>query len=270
MKNLFLCLIISFSIGSIIGFITNTKEIKEDIIAEKKEKYPEPNWIKWESIKKPTFSDGKVLSDIRTHIDDGGYYNDSDLITAGHETTHGINSVIRNKYYQGKAINAFYCLEDRAVILNEPKIRIEKVAKMVPNSLRGNVYNLYLVEQASSGWGDRSLYLCDEWISYTNGSAVRKDLQIKKRAETVRYMLEFNVYVMTLAKALQEDESSYDIYDFKNFVRWNIERSMQIYDEEDEAKQYLNKLRTESDADGLRSFARNYFGLEWCKKVLGF
>lgn len=271
MYKFILWIVIFLLAGSVVGIISrkdNHVEHQEEI--KKEETYPEPNWMKYPPIKKHKSENGVVLDDIRSHIDDGGYYNDSDLITAGHETTHGINSVIRNKYYQGKPTNAFYCLEDRAIILNEPKTRIEVVARAVPKSLRGSVYKLYLVDQAASGWGDRALYICDEWVSYTNGSAVRKDLQIKKRAETVRYMLEFDVYVMTLAKVLQEEESSYDSYDFKNFIRWNIERSMKIYNEEDEAKIYLEKLRTESDADGLRSFARNYFGLEWCKKVFGF
>jgi hypothetical protein len=191
------------------------------------------------------------------------------LITAGHETTHGINSFIRNKYYDGTPINAFYCLKDRAIILNEPKTRIETVASQVPRSLRGSVYNLYLVEQAST-WGDRSLYLLDEWIGYTNGSEVRKDLQIKSRAETVRYMLEFDVYAIVLAKILEEKEKSYNSENFKNFIRWNIERSMKIYNGENEAKYFLEKLKLEDDAESLRLFSRNYFGFEWCKNVFGF
>lgn len=270
MRKLFGWMIVAFLVGAIFGILSNREkpiEIIEDM--PKEERYPEPNWINYPSIKKPDFKNGKILSDIRTHIDDGGYYNDSDLITAGHETTHGINSVIRNKYYQGKPINAFYCLEDRAIILNEPKTRIEKVAQYVPKSLRGSTYQLYMIDQARSGWGDRPLYICDEWISYTNGSEVRKDLKIQKRAETVQYMFEFNVYVLTLAKVLEEQESSYDSSDFKNFIRWNIERSMKIYNEEEDAKLYLEKIRKEQDAEDLRKFAKNYFGLDWCKKIFG-
>jgi hypothetical protein len=153
--------------------------------------------------------------------------------------------------------------------LNEPKTRIETVASQVPRSLRGSVYNLYLVEQAST-WGDRSLYLLDEWIGYTNGSEVRKDLQIKSRAETVRYMLEFDVYAIVLAKILEEKEKSYNSENFKNFIRWNIERSMKIYNGENEAKYFLEKLKLEDDAESLRLFSRNYFGFEWCKNVFGF
>jgi hypothetical protein len=269
MQNLIFLLIIGFLAGSAIGIYV--KEKPEEKVVEneikKEERYEQPKWITYPAIKKS--KSYSVLSDIRCHIDDGGYYNDSDLITAGHETTHGINSFIRNKYYDGTPINAFYCLEDRAIILNEPKTRIETVASQVPRSLRGSVYNLYLVEQAST-WGDRSLYLLDEWIGYTNGSEVRKDLQIKSRAETVRYMLEFDVYAIVLAKILEEKEKSYNSENFKNFIRWNIERSMKIYNGENEAKYFLEKLKLEDDAESLRLFSRNYFGFEWCKNVFGF
>jgi len=268
MQKLIFLLIIGFLAGSAIGICM--KERPEGKVVEneikKEEKYEQPKWIIYPAIKKS--KSYSVLSDIRCHIDDGGYYNDSDLITAGHETTHGINSFIRNKYYDGTPINAFYCLEDRAIILNEPKTRIETVASKVPRSLRGSVYNLYLVEQASS-WGDRSLYLLDEWVSYTNGSKVRKDLQIKSRAETVRYMLEFDIYVLTLLMVLDSNESSYNSENLSVFVRWNIERGMLIYNNEQEATEYLEKFKTASDAEPLRTFVKKKYGNDWVKKIFG-
>lgn len=274
MKNLFLLMFAGFLVGAIIGLFksnTNTlKEIKEDkkqIIEEKP--LPEPKWVKVKEYSKPDFRLGSVLSDIRSHVNDGGYYNDSDLITAAHETTHGINSNVRNQLYDGRSINAFYCLDGRACVLFEPKTRIEVVAKNVPPSLRGSVYKLYLVEQAASGWGDRPLYLLDEWVSYTNGSATRKDLKIVSRAETVRYMFEFNVYVLTLLMVLNEKESNYDSEDLSTFVRWNIERSMSIYDKEKEAEQYLQSFQTVSDAESLRLFVKKKYGDKWASKFLG-
>ena len=246
------------------------KIIPENKIEKKQEEtYDEPNWIKYPPLKPFVLKNGKVLSDIRCHINDNGYYNDSDLVTAGHETTHGINSDIRNKNYSGVPINGFYCLEDRGIIINEPKVHIKVIASEVPKSLRGSVYKLYLVDQAASGWDDRALYLLDEWTSYTNGSEVRKDLGMEKRAETVRYMLEFSVYVMTLTKVVAEKEPSYDAKKLKDFVRWNVERSMKIYNNEQEATEYLEKFRNNEDAQSLREFLKVYFGVEWCKKILG-
>lgn len=275
MKNLIIWLFIGFLIGSIIGIFKNNKtknqeiEIKNSPIIKEKP-LAEPKWVKVKEYSKPDLRLGDVLSDIRSHINDGGYYNDSDLITAAHETTHGINSNIRNELYDGRSINAFYCLNGKACVLFEPKTRIEYVAKNVPPSLRGSVYKLYLVDQAASGWGDRPLYLLDEWVSYTNGSAARKDLKIATRAETVKYMFEFNVYILTLLMVLEEKEKSYDDKELSIFTRWNIERSMQIYNEEKDAKAYLELFQNVSDAESLRIFTKKKYGDVWCKKVLGF
>lgn len=275
MKNLILWLIIGFLIGAIIGLCKSDKKSNLEIDIKnspiiKDEPLPEPKWIQAKEYSKPDLRLGNVLSDIRSHINDGGYYNDSDLITAAHETTHGINSNIRNQLYDGRAINAFYCLNGKACVLFEPKTRIESVAKLVPPSLRGSVYKLYLVDQAASGWGDRPLYLLDEWVCYTNGSAARKDLKIVPRAETVKYMFEFNVYVLTLLMVLDEKEPNYDANDLSVFVRWNIERSMQIYNNEKEAKEYLELFQTVSDAESLRVFVKKKYGPVWCEKFLGF
>lgn len=249
----------------------------------------EPVFINWPKVRAVDSSLGKVLGDIESHMPAGHIYKDSDKITWGHETTHGINSNIRNnnqkwevrykkpkffffreKYLVKAAerVNGFYCLEDRAAVIVEPPTTIRAAAAKVPQSLRGGVYNLYMVQQAGS-WNDTPLYIFDEWVAYTNGSEVRKDLGIQSRAETVTYMMEFNVYAMSLAMVVK-DKGGYDDTQFKAFLMWNIERSVKIYNNEPEANAYLNKLRTNSDAENLRSFARSYFGAEWCKRYLGF
>lgn len=242
--------------------------IKPEIKPEPPKKI-EPVWTNWPKVRAVDSSLGKVLGDIESHMPAGHIYRDSDKITWGHETTHGINSNIRNKHFQsGRRVNGFYCLEDRGAVIVEPPTTIRAVAAQVPQSLRGGVYQLYMVSQAGS-WNDTPLYIFDEWVAYTNGSEVRKDLQIQTRAETVLYMMEFNVYAMTLAKVVKE-KGGYDDTQFKAFMMWNIERSVRIYNNEADASAYLNKLRTNSDAEGLRSFAREYFGAEWCKQTLGF
>jgi len=192
---------------------------------------------------------GKVLSDIEGHMPAGHIYKDNDKITWGHETTHGINSDLRQKFSRIEAknnpwslvgtwvddihghkifksyarINGFYVLEDKAVIIKEPNTTITAAAKLVPGTLRGGVYQLYMIHQAQS-WDDTPLYVFDEWTAYGNGAAVRLDLEIKERNETVKFMLEFNVYAICVAQASQSNDEQ-----LKSYLKWNIARSMKLY-----------------------------------------
>lgn len=211
---------------------------------------------------------GKVLNDIDSHMPAGHIYADADRVTHAHETTHGINSDLRQAFGRSGAtfeeasisceinrkhtakgrhyfidvfkhaaggINAFYCLGDKACIIQEPNVKIQEVARSVPKSLRGGVYDLYLIRQAQS-WGDTPLYLCDEWMGYSNGSACGIDLAERglwgstPRAETIAYMLEFNVYVLTLAYVIGKS-GSYDDKQFQFFVNWNWNRTMLLLQE---------------------------------------
>lgn len=117
----------------------------------------------------------EILTDIIQHtpFNDTNPYND--LVTLAHETTHGINSYIRNKLNNtGLKANGFYILNDRAIFIVEPNIRKFKVKNFVPLKLRGSRYKLYV--EGSSSWDDRPLYLWDEWVAYLNGSKVAMDL----------------------------------------------------------------------------------------------
>jgi hypothetical protein len=264
-----------------------TPELPKEPPTEQK---TEPKWEIYKPIQSPDKSLGKVLSDIESHMPAHNIYKDNDPITSSHEQCHGLNSNLRQKFGRdvmevmlddylpevkvfkcindGERINAFYCLEDRAAIIIEPRIMISDVVKLLPPSLHGDVYNLYLVQQAAS-WGDTPLYIFDEWTAYTSGSACRADLGIQSRAETVQYMMEFDVYAVALAMAVKQKDTTYDDQQFKAFLMWNVERSMSIYRGEEGAANYLQKFRNSSDAEALRDFGRKYFGAEWCKKVFG-
>jgi hypothetical protein len=248
----------------------------------------EPEWKEYPPVRNVSESGlGKVLADIESHMPAGHIYRDADKITWGHETTHGINSNIRQKFsanmvsttwnvwrelegkpvYHNGRINGFYCLQNRAAVIEEPKVHIRTVAQMVPQPLRGNVYNLYLVTQAQS-WGDTPLYIFDEWVAYTNGSEVRKDLGIQERSETVSQMIEFDIYALTLAMAVKQGDPNYDDKQFKAFLMWNIERSMTFLPES-KSETYLQEFRTGASSASLRDFTKQYCGAEWSKRILG-
>lgn len=226
----------------------------------------EPVWTEYLPQRQVTHL-GIVLSDIESHLPENHIYRDEDKVTSVHESSHGIASDLRQKYHQSeKPINAFYCLNNKAVIIEEPNIHISDVAERVPLSLRGGTYSRYLTQ--SPDWENQPLYLADEWIAYTNGAAARKDFGIKDRAETVTFMLEFDIYAITLAMTVQELDPAYDDRQLKAFLVWNIERSMAILDSETESLDYIAKLRTSSDAETFRVFARKYFGQDWTGTIL--
>lgn len=231
------------------------------------EKEIEPEWQISEPLRNVQ-NLGKVLSDIESQMPAGHIYKDSDKITWGHETTHGINSRLRQKHHQTNArINCFYALDKKFVILQEPKCLIQRVSQIVPASLKGDTFQLYLVKSLKD-WNDTPLYLCDEWIAYTNGSEVRQDLQIESRAETVQYMFEFNVYVLSMVRTAKASDPNYDDTNLKKFVQWNLARSRKLFKGEAGAEAYWKKFQTNSDAEELRKFTREYLGAAWCQRVL--
>ena len=244
---------------------------------------PQVLWIDYPALREIS-NLGKVLSDIESHMPAGHEYRSSDKITWAHETTHGINSELRRKFQKGLVtswdgqrydevffadrINGFYCLEDRAVVITEPNTTIAAAADLVPQSLQGVGYDLYMIQQRAD-WNDTPLYILDEWVAYTNGAACARDLNLDGNSEVDR-MVAFNVYAMAVAMAAKQDDPTYDDGQLKAFLMWSIERSFLLLRNETSATDYIKGLQTASDAEALRAFAREYFGKTWTQKTLGF
>lgn len=191
-------------------------------------KAPEPTWVKWPKVREVN-NLGKVLNDIDSHMPAGHQYRDANKITWAHETTHGINANVRNKYYQPNVprVNAFYVLEDRAAVISEPPITIAQMADMVPDDLRGPSYHLYLVQQRRD-WNDQPLYLMDEWTAYTNGTECGRELNAQGWDFELLQAQNFNVYCLYLAKAIKERCPNYDDKEFKAYLMWNMARVFRL------------------------------------------
>lgn len=266
----------------------------------------EPQFDSWPKVRNvQNTALGKILQDIDSHMPAGHQYSAGNKVTWAHETTHGINSNIRNSHQDASRVNGFYCLEDRACIIYEPKTTIRVIASKVPQALRGPSFQLYLVSQTKD-WNDRPLYLFDEWIAYTNGSETGRELNHQGWYYELLQAHNFNVYCMYLAMTVKKSDPNYDDKQMKAFMMWNIERTFRLAapfekravmlpdpeevsnrekkhlhhhdiphggDDNDpvgSAMEYVNKVRTLPEAEELRSFARDYFGADWCKKVYGF
>jgi hypothetical protein len=165
------------------------------------ETYPLPTFVDFPAVRQAN-KGGKILSDIISHLPAGNIYEDADLATSGHESTHGINSAIRQKF---QGMDGYYCLENRAVTLKKPPLRLTTVAQSVPRALRGDVYKLYFVDQVRY-WDDDALYCLDEFDAYTHGTMVGIENNLN-RGESGQYMAEFAVYALCLAKATHSANS---------------------------------------------------------------
>lgn len=224
-----------------------------------------------------------VVKDIVNHEAPGDYNPYQDLVTLTHETSHGIHAWIRNNMNEtGEKINGFYVLEDRAVIVKEPRMRKSQVAPFVPRSLRGSRFSTYITGQTA--WDDTPLYIWDEWVAYVNGGdsavdLVQKGLWHYGWRDAVAGQIEFVVYAIATAMAVQKHDPDYfnNYRQFREFLAWNLERSMKSFElgaqmeffKWDKQDRYYESLLTSADATELRRFVIKMYGAQWAQSVLG-
>jgi len=234
-----------------------------------------PKWSNIPALRSPDPSLGSVLGDIESHMPAGHRYRASRMVTWAHETTHGLNARIRNQYLvRGQSTNACYVLEDRAMVLVEPtKINLNTVAAIVPLSLRGMSYDLYLIRQQQY-WLYQPLYVLDEWSAYANGveTAISFDGGDGSFSDVLQ-LLEFMTYGMVLAYGVETNYTS-GIDNFRLFIMWMVERTITLFKKsrkfpalvDRRQDNYLDNLRTAMDADWLRTFVSSTLGDIWFRK----
>ena len=227
---------------------------------------------------------GPVLKDIVNHEAPGDSNRYDDLVTVAHETSHGIHSYIRGHLNRtGRKANGFYVLADRAVVLLEPAVRKSAAAKFIPAALRGSRFATYITGQTE--WDDTPLYIFDEWNGYVNGGVAGVDLARRGlwkggRRDAVAGQLEFAVYALALARAVQEGDPEYfaKYRPFREFLDFNLRRCMESFREgaaipdfrSEKQDKYYAALREGPEAKELREFARGLFGADWARDVMGF
>lgn len=162
------------------------------------------------------------LQDIESRLPPDHGLHDADFITWAHEGTHGIDS-----RHSRSPTRAFYVLRGRVARFRHPKLSIANVAAAVPEPLRGKIYKHYLSTQLK-WWNEEPLYLVHEWVAYTNGAQVRKELGWAKRAETEAHMAEMGVYVSVLVSLTATEDPTYDLGPLVAFIRWNVARGREI------------------------------------------
>lgn len=172
---------------------------------------------------------GKLGSDIQSRMPAGHAYltPGESMVNWAHETTHGINSRVRDAIAADGQVNAFYVGWGKAFALREPNVSLATVSRYVPPELRRAGFANYLLEQQRS-WNRQPLYVLDEWSAYLNGNAVGRELGIAEKTSTAR-MIEFCAYAAALVQAVEAHDPSYpDRELLAEFVAYQLERSIDL------------------------------------------
>lgn len=215
----------------------------------------------------------RLLNNIEGHLQEGHIYSDSDYITYAHGTTHGVNSRYR-QIYSGN-YNALYIFDNLVIFVNEPPARLTVIGQKVPQSLRGPIYNTYMVKQAAS-WDDTPTYVLDELVSYSNGAWVGRELKNYKRAdESLGSALEMGGYALVMLQVLdsQKYTDTYLIETVKFLHGRNVTLSRMAVQEgwyTDRQGRFYRIMRTSNDLGNLREFCRRVLTKNWCIYNLGF
>lgn len=197
-----------------------------------------------------------------------------------HETTHGINNDLRNKYTKqlGKRVNGFYVTGGKGVIIEEPNIRKRAVIEFLPITLRSYRYDLYIAGQLE--WDDVPLYLLDEWVSYVNGGAVsiedvEKGRHNREWSDDVSGCLDFSIYCVALCMAIEKGDPDYwnNNKQFRNFMHWHLVKSHRIFMKGREMEEFrwdkqeklLEALRNSEEGKPMKEFLNKHFNGVWLK-----
>jgi hypothetical protein len=235
-----------------------------------------PEFVSVQTYRKS--EDGTVYGDIMSHSRGAPFGDQHGRGTNAHETTHGINSEIRNaNQRQGKKINGFYVLNGRGVVLEEPNIKMTNAVKFVPQNLRSYRWQLYMEKQIKD-WNDTPTYICDEWVAYINGGACDVD-DVKKGkhkggwTDGVSGCCDFSIYTIALAMAAKADDPDYwkNYPQFRNFIIWEMRFAQKVFLEGrvmkefkwDKQDQLLLQFLTSKEGEAMRNFCRDELEGVW-------
>ncbi len=158
-------------------------------------------------------------------------FTTSDRPTNAHESCHGINARIRNQ--AGGRNNGFYAFGGKGIVVPEPSFRLSAIRDYIPASVRGNRYQLYLVQQAGD-WDDQPLYLCDEWVAYCAGLAVAVEDNKAGRLASADWLagpVEFAIYALALAQTCNDkDPGAWSAGKIHSFLAWQLAVAGQHYE----------------------------------------
>jgi hypothetical protein len=146
-----------------------------------------------------------LLGDIESRLTAAQFrvYTDSDKVTAAHEMTHGVCSILRNKL---KVKNAFYIGRGNAFTTQASGVTLASLSQAIPSMNRGSSYQLYLIDQQQY-WNDDAAYIAEELTCYLNGAAVGLEQKMNDRTKgSFQSACEFLYYCTVLYQLTNNDE----------------------------------------------------------------
>ena len=232
---------------------------------------------------------GSRLADLMRHrIQRDSSVQEVDRLQDIYDVSMRINQDLKSRYSteEGRPVSVFYLMEDRGIVLPEPRLRGRdfSLESVVPPSLRGANF-----ERISTNTTTQNpFYLWNMWVVYTNTATVALEMfeegQLTCTEDDIKKMLsiiELVVYSIAFVEAIKEADTEY-YYDnyikFINFFKWQLERSLDIYSKvkdtpefkSEEINAFHQNFLTSSDAEPMRRSLRRLFGAEWAQRVMGF
>ena len=150
-----------------------------------------------------------IIEDLESHLWKGHPYFYNDNIDRAHESTHGINFILRNRYTNGyRKCSGAYLLNNRAFIHEEPRgFTLVDLMEEIPYVLRGGECEFYTFIQKKR-WNDHPLCIMDEFSAYLNGT--KAGLEYNYNKSDILYncelTIEFLGYLTILVAETQIDE----------------------------------------------------------------
>lgn len=239
---------------------TNSNKIKERIISV---------GLKLVDIEKvtTTLEKDSVYNEVMSYSSYKPFGDNHGRSTNVHETVHGINNILRNKYsiLSKKKVNGFYAGVGKGIIVENPQILMRDIIPYIPLSVRGYRFNLYFEKQLGD-WDSVPTYPIDEWSAYIQGAECALEDALsgkdKEKFDSVSGALEFSIYCSALAMSVKERTPDYwnNNSQFKHIIKFFLIKSEKVFFEGKdifplkEQDKLLLMLRTDESTKDLRHF----------------
>lgn len=223
------------------------------------------DWTKVPPLR-PVSDLGFYLGSIEARMPAQHGYRDNRVGTWAHETTHGLNSRLRQGHSNS---NALFVCPDNCCVVPEPRgLTLTSLASAVPASWRGMSYSLYLQQQARY-WNDQPTYVLDEWTAYANGTLATNEMKTEAPYTDPLQMVEFMGYSLVLAsKAVDNTQLTGFVGYFCRYTIRTLNHVAETYDLSRASSHLNGPIRSSQDGEGIRSWAREFYGATWAQEVL--